>query len=127
MSTTAAATTTTTPITGIDITVYFIKEPDRAVAFWRDTMGLKLTQRYGENGGEFELPDGSTFGLWKLEDAPWQKSGGIMFAVPDINAAVAYYRAKGVQISPVEEQQICSMAFAQDSEGNDFILHQRKT
>jgi predicted enzyme related to lactoylglutathione lyase len=127
MSTTTAATAATAmPITGIDIHTYFIKEPQRAIAFWRDTIGLTPTWVDEGHGAEFELPDGSSFGLWKLDDMPWQKGSGINFGVPDIHTAVAYFRARGVQIVHVEETPICWMAFAHDSEGNDFAFHQRK-
>ncbi len=49
-------------ISGIDVHTYFVKEPARAIAFWRDTMGLKTTIEM-EQGAEFELGDGATFGL----------------------------------------------------------------
>lgn len=116
-------------ITGIDIHTYFVKDVARAVAFWRDTMGLPLQKLFENLGAEFELPDGSWFGLWRLteEDGGWRPGGGIMFAVPEIQEAVAYYRSKGVKIEKhIEDTSVCFMAFAKDSEGNDFILHQRK-
>ncbi len=116
-------------ISGIDIHTYLVKEPARAKTFWRDTMELPMTFEMDE-GAEFELPDGSAFGLWHLgaEEGGWVKGSGIMFAVPDIHAAVAHYRDRGVSVqSHIEESPVCFMAFAQDSEGNDFILHQRKT
>jgi predicted enzyme related to lactoylglutathione lyase len=128
MSTTAATSPVTdSPITGIDIHTYFVKEPPRAIAFWRDTIGLKATWIDEEHGGEFELPDGSWFGLWKLDDTPWKKGSGIAFSVPDINAAVAHYRARGVAIVHQEETPVCWMAFALDTEGNEFSFHQCKT
>ena len=49
-----------------------------------------------------------------------------MFAVPDIQQAVEYYRGRGVEIEGPEESPVCHMAFGEDSEGNNFILHQRK-
>jgi predicted enzyme related to lactoylglutathione lyase len=113
------------PIGGIDIHTYLVKEPARAKAFWRDTMGLKMTWDH-ELGAEFELPDGATFGLWKMHDRPWTAGNGIMFAVDDVPAAVTYYASKGVTFEGQDETPVCWMAFAQDSEGNRFILHKRK-
>lgn len=50
-----------------------------------------------------------------------------MFAVPDIQAAVEAFKARGVSVSEhVDETPNCYMAFAEDTEGNHFILHQRK-
>jgi len=125
----SASSTTKPIITGIDIHTYLVKDTARAVAFWRDIMGFQLGELYGDQGAEFILPDGSWFGLWKLsdEEGGWRPGSGIMFAVPDINAAVAHFRAKGVRIEAnIEESPVCFMAFAQDSEGNSFIIHQRK-
>ncbi len=117
---------TAAAINGIDIHTYLVKEPARAIAFWRDTMGLRVTWE-AEQGAEFELADGASFGLWKMGDDSWMAGNGVMFGVPDIDAAVAHYRAKGVRIADhIEESPVCRMAFAEDSEGNHFILHQRK-
>ena len=112
-------------IKGIDIHTYLVKEPARAIAFWRDTMGLEAAW-LADEGGEFLLPDGSYFGIWKLDDAPWSPGNGLMFAVDDVPAAAAHYAGKGVKISGQEETPVCWMAFAEDSEGNSFILHKRK-
>ena len=113
-------------ITGIDIATYLVKDPDRAIEFWRDKMGLKPTTFFEGRGAEFELADGSTFGLWKMDDGSWHPGNGIMFAVPDIQQAVEHYRGRGVKIEGPEETPVCHMAFGEDSEGNNFILHQHK-
>jgi predicted enzyme related to lactoylglutathione lyase len=116
-----------TKVTGIDITVYPIVDPARAKAFYRDTMELPMSEEE-EQGAEFILSDGTTFGIWKMDDGHFTPTHGVMFAVPNIHKAVAHYRAKGVKIMEhVEETRVCHMAFAEDSEGNHFILHQRKT
>lgn len=54
-----------------------------------------------------------------------------MFAVDDAKAAVELYRSRGVEFMGegdefVDETPICFMAFGKDSEGNSFIIHQRK-
>jgi uncharacterized repeat protein (TIGR03803 family) len=113
-------------ISGIDIHTYLVKDPARAIAFWRDTMGLRIIWESAD-GAEFELPDGSTFGLWRMDDGSWEKGSGIMFAVPDVAQAAAALRANGVAVMEhIEETPVCWMAFAEDSEGNAFILHKRK-
>jgi hypothetical protein len=50
-------------ITGIDALTYMVKDLARAIAFYRDVLQLPLAPTIGENGAEFELPDGSTFEL----------------------------------------------------------------
>ena len=110
-------------IKGIDVHTFAVKDPARALAFWRDVMGL-IPESESERGAEFELPDGSYFELWQPEEG--DLSHGVMFAVDDLPGAVAYYRSKGVAILGEKETPVCRMAFAEDSEGNHFVLHQRK-
>ena len=119
--------TQTATIRGIDITTCLVKDAERAKKFYTDIMGMKLTQDYGPNGGEFTFPDGTTFGLWKMEDGSWNASGWALFNVDDARAAVEYFRSKGVKIMDhIEDSPVCVMAFAEDSEGNSFIIHERK-
>ena len=114
-------------VRGIDVTVYLVKDVPRAKAFYQDTMGFGATMDYGDNGAEFTFPDGTTFGLWKMEDGSWQAGNGVMFAVDDVPKAIEHYRARGVKIADyVHEGEHCDMAFGEDSEGNTFILHARK-
>ena len=121
------ATVKDVQITGIDISTFLVKDADRAIKFWRDTMGLKPSHVFEGQGAEFILSDGSTFGIWKMDDGSWQPGNGIMFAVPDLKAAIEFYRNRGLNVSEAEETPVCHMAFADDSEGNHFILHQRKS
>ena len=118
-----------TAIKGIDIAVYNVKDADRAKKFWQETMGCTMTNDFGPSGGEFTFEDGTTFGLYKPDDQPWRLGGGIMFRVDDIEAAVALYKSRGVKFDDdgkIEDTPVCQMAFAEDSEGNTFILHKSK-
>ena len=115
-----------TRIAGIDITTYLVKDPKRAIAFYRDVMEMTPTWE-SEQGAEFTLADGSTFGLWHSDEIPWHPTSGVMFAVEDVPAAADHYRRRGAKIeTEVEESPVCFMAFGEDSEGNHFILHRRK-
>lgn len=123
---TMAATQTAT-IRGIDIATYLVKDAERAKKFYTDVMGLTMTQDYGPSGGEFAFPDGTAFGLYKLDNGEWSASGWVLFNVDDARAAADYYRSKGAKIHEhLEDTPVCVMAFGEDSEGNNFILHQRK-
>ena len=116
-------------IKGIDIVAYLVKDVDRAKTFYRDTLGLPLTLDYGPQGAEFTLGDGATFGIWDPGEGGFTPSGGVMFAVDDVKSAVDYLTQAGVVFDSggaVHEFPVCSMAMAKDSEGNGFILHQRK-
>jgi predicted enzyme related to lactoylglutathione lyase len=125
MNETQAITSTTSPIAGIDLTAYLVQDPQRAIAFYRDVMGMTPTAIDDEGrGAEFTLADGSTFGVWRPEEGG--SGGAIMFAVDDARAAVEHYRARGLEVSDVTESPVCFMAFASDPEGNMIIIHQRK-
>lgn len=116
----------TAAVTGIDVAGFLVEDPAKAIAFYRDVIGMVPTAVDPEGrGAEFTLSDGSTFGVWR---EPGAKTGAFfMIAVEDINAAVADYRAKGLSVSDPDETPVCYMAFTQDNEGNGLIIHQRKS
>ena len=112
-------------IKGIDIASYLVKDPQAAIAFYRDVLGMTPTAVDEQGrGAEFTLPDGSTFGVWKPDDGA--TGGAMMFAVDDAKEAVQRYRERGLQLSDVMESPVCFMAFGRDPEGNAIIIHQRK-
>lgn len=116
-------TQATATITGIDISVYLTSDVARSVAFYRDVLGMKPTSK-SEQGAEFELADGSTFGVWRPDDG---KPGvTVMLAVDDLRTAVPEFRSRGAVLSDVTETGVCLMSFGQDPDGNAIILHQRK-
>ena len=118
----------TTPIaaTGIDCVCYLAKDFTRAKTFYQEQLGLKPTTE-GDNWVEFELSDGATFALAQLPDGAWYPTGGAMFAVPDVYAAVESLRSAGVTIhGDVSESPVCFSAWCDDSEGNNFAVHTRK-
>jgi len=115
------------PITGIDFTRYFVKDLQRAIAFYRDTLGFAELKIFGPDFAEFTFADGTTFAL--DEQPEWVEGNGVSFAVSDIAAAIALFEQRGVEFrygGAVMESPVCRFAFARDSEGNTFMLHQRK-
>jgi predicted enzyme related to lactoylglutathione lyase len=113
-------------IKGMDIAAYLVRDPQAAIAFYRDMLGIAPTEIDDQGrGAEFTLADGSTFGVWKPEDGA--TGGAVMFAVDDAKSAVEHYRGRGLQLSDVMESPVCFMAFGQDPEGNAIIIHQRKS
>ena len=112
-------------VTGIDIVTYLTSDAARSIAFYRDVLGLVPTFADENQGAEFTFADGSTFGVWRPDEGP--KSGAtIMFAVDDIEAAVALFRSRGARLGDPTETHVCHMAFGADPDGNGFIIHQRK-
>jgi predicted enzyme related to lactoylglutathione lyase len=117
-------------ITGLDLSGYMVKDAARAIGFYRDVLGLEPTTVYPENhGAEYELADGTTFGLWAGGGGviPFQPSNGILFAVDDLDAAVAAVKARGIPVLMEHETPVCFMAMIQDTEGNSVVLHKRKS
>jgi lactoylglutathione lyase len=116
----------TGPITGVDLLAYFTSDPQRSIAFYRDVLGIVPTEIDAEGrGAEFTLSDGSTFGVWRPEEAA--SGAAVMFAVKDIHEALPRLRERGAQLSEPEETPVCFMAFGRDPDGNTVIIHQRKT
>jgi uncharacterized protein YndB with AHSA1/START domain/predicted enzyme related to lactoylglutathione lyase len=117
-------------ITGIDLSGFMVKDTARAIAFYRDVLGLEPVMLYPENrGAEYELPDGSTFGLWGGGEntmMPFQPSNGILFAVDDLCAALSAIKARGIPVLMETETPVCFMAVVADPEGNSIVLHKRK-
>jgi len=122
------ATATGIKATGIDLHGYLVKDPKRAIQFYKEMLGLTSTYEM-EQGAEFAMPDGTTFGLWKMNDGSWHPSAGVFFAVPDLKAAHAELKRRGVKFLADEpfESEVCHMIPVEDTEGNTFVLHQRKT
>ena len=117
-------------ITGMDLSGYMVKDAARAIAFYRDVLGLEPVMVYPDGrGAEYELADGTTFGLWGGGGRvmPFQPSNGILFAVEDLESAVSALKARGVPVLMERETAVCSMAMIADTEGNYVTLHKRKT
>jgi predicted enzyme related to lactoylglutathione lyase len=108
---------------------YMCKDAPRAIAFYREVLGLEPTMIYPDDrGAEFELPDGTTFGLWGGggKVMPFQPSNGILFAVDDLDGAIDTIRARGITVDFENDTPNCRMAMFSDSEGNKVTFHQRK-
>ena len=116
-------------ITGLDLSGYMVKDGARAIGFYRDVLGLEPTTVYPDNmGAEYEFADGTAFGLWSAGDMiPFQPSNGVLFAVDDLDAAVAAVKAHDVPVLMEHETPMCFMAMIHDTEGNSVVLHKRKT
>jgi predicted enzyme related to lactoylglutathione lyase len=126
-----ATAQSTATITGIDAIYYLAKDFDRARRFYEGAFDLKPTFEMigADEGGsfvEYDLPDGTTFGLALLKDSPWHMNGSIEFAVPDVDSAVLRATAAGATLNEDLELPTCRMAWLQDTEGNSFCLHRRK-
>ena len=121
-------TAATAGITGIDASYYFTKDLGRSTAFYSSLFGAEPSLHIPQTVSEWTFAGGETFGLYQPQDpSEWRQGGGILFHVNDLASAKAASEALGARFeSHPEETPMCYMAFGQDPEGNNFILHQRK-
>jgi predicted enzyme related to lactoylglutathione lyase len=115
---------------GYDAAYYYVKDLERATKFYDDLLQMEPTLRVPGMVSEYTFPTGETFGLYKSPESEWREGHGILFAVDDIVAAVDDFKSRGVEFEDdgnIEESPVCFMAFARDTEGNRFIVHERKT
>jgi catechol 2,3-dioxygenase-like lactoylglutathione lyase family enzyme len=113
-------------ITGIDFIGIPSQDAERSRSFYIETLGLRP-----DANGRFEFWVGETcFGIWEpakqgMEFAP-QKLAHPALHVEDIDAARAELEAKGVEfIGETFDTGVCKMAFFNDPDGNDLMLHHR--
>lgn len=113
----------------IDFVVHDVSDLRRAVAFYRDTLGLRLDFLKEEWGwAEFDTRPVSLALNQPSEGPPAPGSGAVIaLAVDDVRAAVEELRGKGVPIvrEPFETG-VCFMAVIADPDGNRIWLHKRK-
>jgi predicted enzyme related to lactoylglutathione lyase len=114
-------------ITGGNATV-FVSNMDRAVQFYTEVLGLKLTNRFGDNWATIEAGKGLTIGLHPASEkypAPGTK-GGIMLGLEvdgAIEKIVASLGKKGVQFrDPVIKSEAGNFIHLEDPDGNEIYL-----
>ena len=113
-------------VTGIDVTLYAVKDFDRAVAFYTAFIGHEPAMAMPGAYAEYELADGATFALGKHPSEPWTSGYLVMLAVPDVGEAATLVRSLGGTATEPSESPVCHMSFAEDTEGNRLVLHRRK-
>ena len=100
------------------------RDPARALAFYRDVLGLDESE-YSE--GEVEAAN-VTFGFWNPEADGEEfvpNSAGVGLRVPDVASAVEEARVAGAEVIGIEDTGVCHMGFVKDPDGNVLILHRR--
>src|SRR3981081_934179 len=106
--------------TGIDAHYYLAKDLDRAIAFYRDALGLEVVTNFG-GGVEFVLAHATAVGVAARPSGGGEPGGGVMFAVPDVEAALERVRAGGgTTLSGVMDYPTCVTVWCNDTEGNNF-------
>ena len=114
-------------ISGGNATV-FVASMDRAVRFYTEVLGLKLTNRFGDHWATVEAGKGLTIGLHPASPkypAPGTK-GAIMLGLEideAIDLVVARLSEKGVQLKgSIVRDEAGKFAHLEDPDGNDMYL-----
>ena len=113
-------------ITKLDFIGIPTRDPERARAFYVDTLGLRADEH-----GRMEFWVGETcFGIWEPERQGMtfqpQKNAHLALHVDDVEAARKELEAKGVEFAgETFDTGVCHMALFTDPDGNDLMLHRR--
>jgi catechol 2,3-dioxygenase-like lactoylglutathione lyase family enzyme len=100
------------------------RDVERAVAWYRDTLGLPASD---VTPGEVEAPN-LTLSFWNPEADGEQfqpNAAGLALRVADVAAAVDEARDAGAEVIGIEDTGVCHMGFVRDPDGNVLILHRR--
>jgi catechol 2,3-dioxygenase-like lactoylglutathione lyase family enzyme len=100
------------------------RDSARAVAWYRDVLGLPVSE-YTE--AEIETPN-LTLSFWSPEEQgePFvANENGVALRVADVQAAVEEARDAGAEVIGIEDTGVCHMGFVKDPDGNVLILHRR--
>jgi catechol 2,3-dioxygenase-like lactoylglutathione lyase family enzyme len=113
-------------ITKLDFVAVPSQDAERSRAFYVDTLGLRA-----DDSARFEFWAGDTcFGIWEPDKmggsfAP-QKNAHPALHVDDVAATRAELEARGVVfLGETFDTGVCHMAFFNDPDGNDLMLHSR--
>ncbi len=110
----------------------FVTDLERAVEFFRDTLGLPLQFQEEKFGYASFAPKGVRFGVARVDPSSPESPSlvgrhtGIGFGVPDLSAAYEQLEAEGVRFTMVPTKQPWGgfMATFADPDGNLFYLDQ---
>ena len=117
-------------VRGVDFVFYNVTDMDKAVAFYRDILGLKVIGEIGKTWTEFDTGGFAlSVGVYGAKPVKKGEKGNVSvgLAVDDVKAAVEYLKGKGVQINmELQDFPPCHMASISDPDGNEITLHHRK-
>jgi predicted enzyme related to lactoylglutathione lyase len=115
-------------VKGVDANYYTVIDLGKMTGFYTKILGRPETEQ--PRLAEWSFADGSSFGIYQADGKTGGRSGSIMFAVDDVMQAAQTAREAGAKIDDghdLTDTPVCQMMFAYDPEGNQFILHKRKT
>jgi predicted enzyme related to lactoylglutathione lyase len=113
----------------VAFTMYPVKDPARARAFYETTLGLARGS-HSKDGvwTEYDLPGGGCLALFggDMAGEPHANAGGtIAFEVEDLDTLNTRLKSAGVTYqADMIHSPVCRMSVILDSEGNAVVLHE---
>ena len=113
-------------VTGGNATV-FVSNMDKAIRFYTEVLGLRLTNRFGDQWATVEAGKGLTIGLHPASPkypAPGTRGGmmlGLEIGIP-IEKAVARLSERGVKVGGIIRDSTGNFAHCDDPDGNPIYL-----
>jgi predicted enzyme related to lactoylglutathione lyase len=107
----------------VDHIYYWTQDMERAVAFYRNVLGLRISRRAGDEWAEFEAGP-VRLALHRTEEAPIPASGTIVFRVDDLDASRWALQQRGVVFDGHESEVpgVGRFATFHDPDGNPAQL-----
>ena len=113
-------------VTAIAFTMYPVSDLPRAVAFYRDVLGLTPGSLVTDFWAEFDI-GGGTFGIASFEQGGIPGTAqSLALEVDDMAAFRAALKEQGHDTNEPFETQICFISMVRDPDGNQVWLHQSK-
>jgi predicted enzyme related to lactoylglutathione lyase len=114
-------------VRAIDFVEIGVADMDRALRFYRETLGMDVPLSGGWSNADWKELDSRPVALALGRGGPAPGQVVLALAVDDVDAAVAELRAKGVPIVKEPwEADVCYRAIIRAPDGNELMLHQRK-
>lgn len=109
-------------VTGIDTVFYQVCNMDRAVTFYRDTLGLSLVRREGKDWAEFDAGAIKLSLSGELAVAPQRGGATVVLSCEGIEELAASLKASGAIVGSVEDLGGARMVDVHDPDGNEIVL-----
>jgi len=107
-----------------DCVFYYVPDMERAISFYSDVLGLRLTSR--DVVARFDI-DGVLFELVPSRDKRNVRGGGnarLCLKVDDISQAVEYLKTKGTHAGEIQRVENGKLVSFEDPDGNEIYLWQ---
>ena len=109
--------------------VHPVRDLQKSIAFYRDSLGLGKPEILHERWAEFDV-GGTTFAIAAGGEAIGIQPGSaftVGFEVDDFDGTIKQLQANGVKMEEPFESPTCRSCFASDPDGNRFAVHKLKS